>query len=737
MAFDEQGQADTYARKTSICRRSYELLVKEGFPPGDIIFDPNVFAIATGIEAHDNYAVDFIEATRWIRANLPGAKVSGGISNVSFSFRGNDPVREAIHTVFLYHAIQAGLTMGIVNAGQLGVYEDIPADLRERVEDVVLNRRPDAGERLVEVAASVKGAAKESTQDLAWREKPVRERLAHAMVKGITDFIVADTEEARLESKRPLDVIEGPLMDGMNVVGDLFGAGKMFLPQVVKSARVMKQAVAHLIPFIEEDKKKSGASSKGRIVIATVKGDVHDIGKNIVGVVLGCNGYEIVDLGVMVPAEKILHAAKEHGAQAIGLSGLITPSLEEMSHVAAEMQRQGFDLPLLIGGATTSRAHTAIKIAPHYAGVTVYVPDASRAVGVVTKLLSAEMKASFVAEIAADYEKARAQHAGKKGVPLVTLEQARANRFKSHGAAPAKPNTLGVQALADYDLAALVPCIDWAPFFQTWDLAGSYPAILDDPKVGETARQVFADGQAMLKRIVHEKWLSASGVFGLFPANAVGDDVELYTDDSRRTVRLTWHNLRQQQARPEGKPNYCLSDFVAPKESGVADYVGAFAVTAGLGIERKLAEFEAKHDDYSAILLKALADRLAEAFAEHLHQSVRREFWGYAANEALSNEELIAEQYRGIRPAAGYPACPDHTEKGPLFALLDATKNAGMTLTESFAMHPAASVSGFYLAHPEARYFAVSKIGRDQLEDYAKRKGMSVAEAERWLAPVL
>jgi 5-methyltetrahydrofolate--homocysteine methyltransferase len=736
MAFDEQGQADTLERKKAICKRSYDLLVQAGFPAEDIIFDPNVFAIATGIAEHDNYAVDFIEATRWIRQNLPGAKVSGGISNVSFSFRGNDPVREAIHTVFLYHAIRAGLTMGIVNAGQLGVYEDIPPELRSRVEDVVLNRRPDAGERLVEVAASVKGSAKESTQDLAWRDKPVRERLAHALVKGITDYIVADTEEARIESARPLDVIEGPLMDGMNIVGDLFGAGKMFLPQVVKSARVMKQAVAHLIPFIEEDKKRSGAASKGRIVIATVKGDVHDIGKNIVGVVLGCNGYEIVDLGVMVPAEKILHAAKEHGAQAIGLSGLITPSLEEMSHVAAEMQRQGFDLPLLIGGATTSRAHTAIKIAPHYGGATVYVPDASRAVGVVTKLLSAEMRASFVAEIAADYEKARAQHAGKKGVALVTLAEARANRFRFAGA-PARPKALGVRVLANYDLAQLVPAIDWAPFFQTWDLAGSYPAILDDPKVGETARQVLRDGQAMLERIVAEKWLTANGVFGLFPANSVGDDVEIYSDESRANTLMTWHNLRQQQQRPESKPNYCLSDFVAPKDSGVADYAGAFAVTAGLGIERKLAAFEAAHDDYSAILLKALADRLAEAFAEHLHRRVRREFWGYAADEALTNEELIAEKYRGIRPAAGYPACPDHTEKGPLFALLDAERNTGMALTESFAMHPAASVSGFYLAHPEARYFAVAKIGRDQLEDYAKRKGMTLAEAERWLAPVL
>ncbi len=736
MAFDEQGQADTYARKTAICKRCYELLIKDGFPTEDIIFDPNVFAIATGIEEHDNYAVDFIEATRWIKQNLPGAKVSGGISNVSFSFRGNDPVREAIHTVFLYHAIQAGLSMGIVNAGQLGVYEAIPPELRERVEDVVLNRRPDAGERLVEVAASVKGGAKEITQDLAWRDMPVRERLAHALVKGITDFIVADTEEARLASKRPLDVIEGPLMDGMNVVGDLFGAGKMFLPQVVKSARVMKQAVAHLLPFIEAEKAAGAASTKGRIVIATVKGDVHDIGKNIVGVVLACNNYEVVDLGVMVATDKILAAAREHNADVIGLSGLITPSLEEMAHVAAEMQRQGFTQPLLIGGATTSRAHTAIKIAPNYSGTTIYVPDASRAVGVVSQLLSEGQSAAYRAEVAADYAKVREQHAQKKGVQLVALEAARANRFKFAGA-PAKPKTLGVQALADYDLAALVPSLDWAPFFQTWDLAGSWPAILDDPKVGETARQVFADGQAMLKRIVAEKWLSANGVFGIFPANAVGDDVDIYTDESRKNVRLTWHNLRQQQVRPEGKPNYCLSDFIAPKDSGVADYVGAFAVTAGLGIEKKLAEFAAQHDDYNAILLKALADRLAEAFAEHLHQRVRREYWGYAADEKLSNEEMIAEKYRGIRPAAGYPACPDHTEKGTLFALLEAERNTGMALTESFAMHPAASVSGFYLAHPEARYFAVTKIGRDQLEDYAKRKGMTLAEAERWLAPVL
>ncbi len=738
MAFDEQGQADTYARKTTICRRCYELLTEAvGFPAEDIIFDPNVFAIATGIEEHNNYAVDFIEATRWIRQNLPGAKVSGGISNVSFSFRGNDPVREAIHTVFLYHAIQAGLSMGIVNAGQLGVYEAIPAELRERVEDVVLNRRPDAGERLVDIAASVKGGAKEITQDLAWRDKPVRERLAHAMVKGITDFIVADTEEARLASTRPLDVIEGPLMDGMNVVGDLFGAGKMFLPQVVKSARVMKQAVAHLLPYIEADKAQGSASTKGKIVIATVKGDVHDIGKNIVGVVLACNNYEVVDLGVMVATDKILAAAREHQADVIGLSGLITPSLEEMAHVAAEMERQGFTQPLLIGGATTSRAHTAIKIAPHYSGTTVYVPDASRAVGVVSSLTSAEHGPDYRAGIAADYAKVREQHSRKQGVQLVSLEAARANRCRFADHAPTKPKRLGVQALADYDLAALVPFLDWAPFFQTWDLAGSYPAILDDPTVGETSRQVFADGQAMLERIVEEKWLTANGVFGIFPANAVGDDVEIYADESRQSVRLVWHNLRQQQVRPEGKPNYCLSDFVAPKESGIADYVGAFAVTAGIGIEKKLAEFAAQHDDYNAILLKALADRLAEAFAEHLHQRVRREFWGYSADEALTNAELIAEKYRGIRPAAGYPACPDHTEKGPLFTLLEAEKHTGMALTESFAMHPAASVSGYYLAHPEARYFAVTKVGRDQLEDYAKRKGMTTAEAERWLAPVL
>ncbi|NMF90692.1 methionine synthase [Aromatoleum petrolei] len=744
MAFDEKGQADTYARKTEICKRAYDLLVGIGYPPEDIIFDPNIFAIATGIEEHDNYAVDFINAVAWIKHNLPYAKTSGGVSNVSFSFRGNDPVREAIHTVFLYHAIKAGLSMGIVNAGMLGVYDDLEPALREKVEDVVLNRHPGAGEALVEFAQSVKeGKAKNTGPDLAWREWSVEERLSHALVKGITDFVVADTEEvrAKLEAagRPPLAVIEGPLMAGMNVVGDLFGAGKMFLPQVVKSARVMKQAVAHLIPFIEAEKLRTGATSKGRIVVATVKGDVHDIGKNIVGVVLGCNGYEVIDLGVMVPAEKILNAAREHGAQAIGLSGLITPSLEEMSHVAAEMQRQGFDVPLLIGGATTSRAHTAIKIAPHYGQPVVYVPDASRAVGVVTALLSEGGAADFKAQLAADYDKIRAQHANKKGVQLVSLEAARANAFRWNGVAgyaPTTPNTLGVQALA-VPLAELVEYIDWGPFFQTWDLAGRFPKILDDELVGETARSVFKDGQAMLAKIVAEQWLEARAVFGLFPANSLGDDIAFYADESRGAPLMTWHGLRQQHERPADKPHYCLADFIAPKDSGVADYAGAFAVTAGIGIEAKLAEFEAAHDDYHAIMLKSLADRLAEACAEWLHARVRKEFWGYAADEVLDNDSLIREEYRGVRPAPGYPACPDHTSKGGLFALLDATRNTGMTLTESFAMNPAASVSGFYLAHPQARYFAVSKIGRDQLEDWARRSGKSVDEAARWLAPIL
>ncbi|HET6720879.1 MAG TPA: vitamin B12 dependent-methionine synthase activation domain-containing protein, partial [Rhodocyclaceae bacterium] len=770
MAFDEKGQADTYARKTEICARAYQLLTETiGFPPEDIIFDPNIFAIATGIAEHDNYAVDFINAVGWIKQNLPYAKTSGGVSNVSFSFRGNDAVREAIHTVFLYHAVKNGLTMGIVNAGQLGVYDDLDAVLRDKVEDVVLNRNPGAGEALVDFAQTVKeGKAKDAGPDLSWREQPVEKRLAHALVKGITDFVVADTEECRAAlfaaGQPPLSVIEGPLMGGMNIVGDLFGAGKMFLPQVVKSARVMKQAVAHLIPYIEEEKRRTGATSKGKIIMATVKGDVHDIGKNIVGVVLGCNGYDVVDLGVMVPCEKILHAAREHGAQAIGLSGLITPSLEEMSHVAAEMQRQGFaadGIPLLIGGATTSRAHTAIKIAPHYQGPVVYVTDASRAVGVVTNLLSIGQRDGFVAEVAADYEKLRGEHAQKKGMTMVSLAEARANAHRTDwvhidpatgsGApaccsaavqsgylpyAPVKPKTLGVQAI-EVDLATLVPYIDWSPFFQTWELAGRYPAILDNPTVGEAARNVFNDAQAMLKTIVDEKWLRARAVFGLFPANARGDDIEIYADETRQQPAMVWHNLRQQQKQPDGRVNACLSDFIAPRDSGVADYIGAFAVTTGLGIEQKLAEFATTHDDYRSIMLKSLADRLAEACAEWLHAEVRRKHWAYAADEVLDNDALVAEKYRGIRPAPGYPACPDHTAKGGLFALLDAPRQAGITLTESFAMSPAAAVSGFYLAHPEARYFAVPKIGRDQLDDWAARAGFSAVEASTWLAPLL
>ena len=752
MAFDEAGQADTYARKTEICARAYQLLTEQAaFPPEDIIFDPNIFAIATGIEEHNNYAVDFIDACAWIRARLPETQISGGVSNVSFSFRGNDPVREAIHTVFLYPAIQAGLSMGIVNAGMLGVYDELDPILRDKVEDVVLNRRPDAGEALVEFAQTVReGKARDSGPDLSWRELPVEERLTHALVKGITDFVVADTEECRAAlataGKPPLSVIEGPLMNGMNVVGDLFGAGKMFLPQVVKSARVMKQAVAHLIPFIEAEKLRTGVSSKGRIVIATVKGDVHDIGKNIVGVVLGCNGYEVIDLGVMVACDKILQAAREQGAQAVGLSGLITPSLEEMSHVAAEMERLGFasgadggpPVPLLIGGATTSRAHTAIKIAPNYSGPVVYVPDASRAVGVVTRLLSIDHADGFRAELAADHEKVRAQHANKKGIALVPLALARGNRFAWNGDPayrPSAPRKPGIHVLREVDLATLTEYIDWGPFFQTWDLAGSYPKILDDAVVGPTARSVFSDAQAMLQRVVSEKWLSANAVFGLFPANAVGDDIEIYAEESRNEQLMIWHNLRQQQERPAGKPHYCLSDFIA--ERGTPDWIGAFAVGAGFGIEAKLAEFAAAHDDYHAIMLKAIADRLAEACAEWLHAQVRRDYWGYASDEVLERKALIREEYRGIRPAPGYPACPDHTAKRALFELLEAPRNAGMGLTESFAMTPAAAVSGFYLAHPQARYFAVSKIARDQLEDWAQRAGFSIAEAQRWLAPLL
>jgi 5-methyltetrahydrofolate--homocysteine methyltransferase len=741
MCFDEKGQADSLARKTAIAQRSYQLLVERvGFPPEDIVIDPNVFAVATGIEEHNNYAVDFIEAARWIRAHLPHAKVSGGISNVSFSFRGNDPVREAIHTVFLYHAICAGLNMGIVNAGQLGVYDELDPELRERVEDVVLNRRADATERLVTFAESYKAAGRKAEEDLGWREAPVAQRLAHALVKGISNWIVEDTEAARLEvaarGGRPIEVIEGPLMDGMNVVGDLFGAGRMFLPQVVKSARVMKQAVAHLVPFIEAEKAAGGgeASSKGTIVLATVKGDVHDIGKNIVGVVLQCNNFRTIDLGVMVPAQKILAAAREAGADAIGLSGLITPSLEEMAHVAAEMQREGFTIPLLIGGATTSRVHTAVKIAPSYAGPTVYVPDASRAVNVTTNLVSADQRDAFVREVAADYERIRVQHAQKKGPALIPLAAARANAHRAdwNAYAPTVPKFLGRREFRNADLAQIAECIDWSPFFQAWELAGPFPAILEDPAVGEAARTVYREGQSMLKRIVDERWLGASGVVGFWPANARGDDIVLWRDAMRAEPLLVWHGLRQQTQRPPGKPNYALADFVAP--AGVRDdYVGAFAVTAGLGIERKLAEFASRNDDYSGLMLKALADRLAEAFAEWLHRKVRRELWGYAPDEALDNAALIREEYRGIRPAPGYPACPDHVVKRPLFGLLDA-EAIGMQVTESYAMLPAASVSGFYLAHPDARYFAVGRIGEDQLAEFAQRAGVAVDDARRRLA---
>jgi len=744
MAFDEQGQADTYQRKTEICRRSYDILVnKVGFPPEDIIFDPNIFAIATGIEEHNNYAVDFIEATAWIRKNLAFAKISGGVSNVSFSFRGNEPMREAIHTVFLYHAIKAGMNMGIVNAGQLGVYEEIPRDLRNAVEDVVLNRSPEAGEKLVKMAESVKGGGKEQIEDLEWRKGTVQERLTHALVRGITTFIIEDTEEARLQTKFPVEVIEGPLMTGMNVVGDLFGAGKMFLPQVVKSARVMKQAVAHLVPFIEAEKLRSGnTSAKGKIVMATVKGDVHDIGKNIVTVVLQCNNFEVVNMGVMVPCQQILDTAREHNADIIGLSGLITPSLEEMAHVAKEMERQGFTIPLMIGGATTSRVHTAVKIEPNYpSGATVYVTDASRAVGVCCNLLSETLRDSYVADIKNDYAQARELHAGKKGQGAhYTLAQAREHGFNTdwNQYTPPKPKFLGVKELRDYSLLEISQYIDWSPFFQAWELAGRYPKILQDEVVGDEARKLFADAQMMLKQIIDGQWLTAHAVFGLFPANTVGsDDIEIYTDESRTTVAMTWHNLRQQTLKPLDKPNLCLADYIAPVDTGVADYIGAFAVTTGIGIDARVAEFENQNDDYSAIMLKALTDRLAEAFAELLHARVRREFWGYAADEQLNNNALIEEKYRGIRPAPGYPACPEHSEKGPLFDLLDAPNKADITLTESFAMLPTAAVSGFYFSHPQSQYFATAKLDKDQVEDYARRKGWSLQEAERWLAPVL
>ncbi|MFZ5467294.1 MAG: methionine synthase [Pseudomonadota bacterium] len=768
MAFDETGQADTYQRKIEICERSYRVLVdKVGYPAEDIIFDPNIFAIATGIEEHNHYAVDFIEATAWIKQNLPHAMISGGVSNVSFSFRGNEPVREAIHAVFLYHAIKAGLTMGIVNAGQLAIVDDLPFDLRERVEDIVLDRRPDATERMLEIAEKYRGhgAGAEVKEDLEWRSWPVAKRLEHALVKGIDAYVEQDTEEARLSFERPLHVIEGPLMDGMNVVGDLFGAGKMFLPQVVKSARVMKKAVAWLMPYMEAEKGQCATTSAGKVLMATVKGDVHDIGKNIVGVVLQCNGFEVIDLGVMVPAQKILDTAREQNCDIIGLSGLITPSLDEMVHVAKEMQRLGIKTPLMIGGATTSKIHTAVKISPVCDHPVVYVVDASRAVGVASSLLGANRE-QYAASIRKEYvELAEQRAANRREGKRVTLEQARQNRLKLHfgfapqksghmaegatceagccatptpGYLPPKPSFLGTKVFDDYPLEDLRERIDWGPFFQAWELAGRFPAILDDAIVGSEARKLYFDATAMLDRIIKEKWLKAAAVIGFWPANSVGfDDIELYTDDTRGETLTTLHHIRQQMERQAGKPNLCLSDFVAPKETGVPDYLGGFAVTAGLGIDAKLAEFEADHDDYQSIMLKALADRLAEAFAERMHERVRKELWGYAPNENYSNEELIKEAYRGIRPAPGYPACPDHTEKGTMWELLQPDERIGLKLTESYAMYPTAAVSGWYFAHPRSQYFGTGKIGRDQVEDYARRKGWSLAEAERWLAPIL
>ena len=761
MAFDEKGQADTYQRKIEICQRSYKILVEElDFPPEDIIFDPNIFAIATGIEEHDNYAVDFIDATRWIKENLPGAKISGGVSNVSFSFRGNDRVREAIHTVFLYHAIAAGMDMGIVNAGQLGVYADLDPELRERVEDVVLNRFKEKEsqtptERLLAIADQYKGGGIKQEENLAWREAPVRERLTHALVHGLTNFIVDDTEELRAEimgaGGRPIEVIEGPLMDGMNVVGDLFGAGKMFLPQVVKSARVMKQAVAHLIPYIEEEKRQLVAAggeskAKGKIVIATVKGDVHDIGKNIVTVVLQCNNFEVVNMGVMVPCDQILKKAKEEKADIVGLSGLITPSLEEMTYVAQEMQRDDYfrqkRVPLLIGGATTSRVHTAVKIAPHYEGPVVYVPDASRSVSVASNLLSDEGAKKFIDELLSDYERIRQQHANRKNTPMVSLQAARMNREQLDWDTykPTKPKFIGRRVFKNFSLAEIAKFIDWTPFFQTWDLAGKFPAILDDEVVGEESRKVFADAQAMLEKLIKGQWLQADAIIGLFPANSQGDDILLYPDESRTKPFLVWHNLRQQSERPvvDGikRPNRCLADYVANKDSDIEDYVGCFAVTTGHGVEEKVAQFLAKHDDYSAIMLKALADRLAEAFAELMHWRIRTDLWGYAATEQLTTDDLIDERYQGIRPAPGYPACPDHQVKQAMFTALKADE-IGMSLTESLAMNPASSVSGFYIANPRAMYFNVGKIGEDQVLDFAKRSGQSVEEVRRALASSL
>jgi 5-methyltetrahydrofolate--homocysteine methyltransferase len=745
MAFDETGQADTLEKKKKIAARAYDILVNRvGFPPQDIIFDPNIFAIATGMEEHNNYGVDFIEGTRWIRQNLPHVHVSGGVSNLSFSFRGNEAVREAMHAVFLYHAIKAGMDMGIVNAGQLAVYDDLDPELREACEDVVLNRRADAAERLLALAERHRGHGKEKKEaDLSWREMPVEKRLSHALVHGITDFIAEDVEEARLKAPRPLAVIEGPLMDGMNVVGDLFGSGRMFLPQVVKSARVMKQAVSHLMPYMEQERDgREHSSSNGKIVLATVKGDVHDIGKNIVGVVLQCNNYDVIDLGVMVPAEKIIQTATEERADIVGLSGLITPSLDEMCHVAAEFERQGFDVPLLIGGATTSRVHTAVKIHPNYRrGQTVYVNDASRAVGVVSSLLSRDARDRYVSDVRAEYARIATAHArGEENKQRLPLANARANALKlnwSGNYMPSVPRLIGTQTLSNIPIAELVDYIDWSPFFATWELNGKYPAILQDATVGEAARGLFADAQDMLKKMIAENWVRASAVIGFWPANSDGDDILVFGDESRTKPIATLHTLRQQLARREGRANVALADFVAPRTSGLADYIGAFAVTAGIGEETVVERFKHANDDYSAIMAKALADRLAEALAERMHQRARREFWAYAPDEALRSEELIGEKYRGIRPAPGYPAQPDHTEKATLFKLLDGERAIGVKLTESFAMWPGASVCGLYFSHPDSYYFGVGKIERDQVEDYAKRKGESFAAMEKWLAPIL
>ncbi|HMK85966.1 MAG TPA: methionine synthase [Steroidobacteraceae bacterium] len=741
MAFDEQGQADTVERKVAICERAYRLLTEKiGFAPEDIIFDPNIFAVATGIEEHNRYGLNFIEATAAIKRRMPAVHVSGGVSNVSFSFRGNDPVREAMHSVFLYHAIRAGLTMGIVNAGQLAIYEDIAPDLRERVEDVILARRADATERLLEIAERFRsGGGAKRGDDLEWRKLPVEERLKHALVKGLDEFVIEDTEEARLKAARPLDVIEGPLMDGMNVVGDLFGSGKMFLPQVVKSARVMKKSVSVLVPYIERE-KVGAARSNGKVVMATVKGDVHDIGKNIVGVVLQCNNFEVIDLGVMTPCERILETATREGASLIGLSGLITPSLDEMVHVAKEMQRLGYRQPLLIGGATTSPTHTAVKIDPQYAGGVIYVKDASRSVGICQQLIAPTMRDAYLASTKAEHERRREQHRNKGAkAPRVSLEEARSRKLQIDWSeyVPPVPRFLGVRVFDEYSLEELVPYIDWMPFFNTWEFTGKFPNILEDSVVGEAARSLYADARRMLERIVKEEWLEARGVVGFFPAASVDDDILVYTDNERRAIRLRLHHLRQQKAKPPAQAQLCLADFLAPAESSRADYIGAFAVTAGIGIDAHVARFEAAHDDYGSIMLKALADRLAEAFAERMHERVRRELWGYAPEEALDSAALIREQYRGIRPAPGYPACPDHTEKGALWQLLDAERAAGIRLTESFAMFPTAAVSGWYFSHPESHYFGVGQIDRDQAASYAGRKGLALADAERWLAPNL